>query len=118
MIRYSTEPGSPVVEIIVEGVVTNTDLKATMERLREDLNHNGKSRLVEVIQRFTGIEPAALWTDVTLGIPLVQKVDRVAVVADQSWIRGMTHLGRFFTKADLKAFAPEEHDQARTWINA
>ena len=118
MIRYSTEPSSSVVEIIVAGKVTDADLRASLERLRDDLDHNPKSRIIEVIEHFTGIEPAALWTDVKLGVPLAQKVDRVAVVADQSWIRAATHLGRFFTKADLKAFGPDEIDQARSWINA
>jgi len=118
MIRYSSQPGTPVVEITVEGKVTDDDLKAVMLRLRDDLEQNGKTRLVEVIEHFTGIEPAAIWTDVKLGIPLANKVDRVAVVADQGWIRGMTHFGSFFTKAELKVFEPSEIDQARAWIVA
>jgi hypothetical protein len=116
MIRYSTEPSSPVVELIVEGKITEADLKANIERLRDDLERNGKTRVLEVIQHFTGMEPRALWTDIKLGLPLAQKVDRVAVVADQAWIRAASHLGRFFTRAELKAFEPAELDQARTWI--
>lgn len=116
MIRYSTEPNSPVVELTVEGRVTDADLRANIERLRDDLERNGKTRVLEVIQHFTGMEPQALWTDVRLGLPLAHKVTHVAVVADQAWIRAATHLGRFFTTAELKVFAPAELDQARTWI--
>lgn len=116
MIRYSTEPNSPVVEIKVDGKVTDAELTASIERLREDLEQHGKTRVLEVIEHFTGIEPQALWTDLTKGPPLAQKVSRVAVVADQAWIRAATHLGRFFTRAELKAFEPSELDEARTWI--
>jgi hypothetical protein len=116
MIGYSTQPNSPVVELTVEGRVTDADLKASIERLREDLERNGKTRILEVIQGFTGMEPQALWTDVRLGLPLANKVSRVAVVADQAWIRSATHLGRFFTSAELKTFEPAELDEARTWI--
>lgn len=116
MIRYSTEPNSPVVELTVEGKITDADLRANIERLRDDLERNGKSRVIEVIQHFTGMEPRALWTDVKLGLPLSQKVRRVAVVADHAWIRAASHLGRFFTSAELKIFAPAQLSQARAWI--
>jgi hypothetical protein len=116
MIRYSTDPGSPVVEISAEGRITDAELKAGIERLTEDLERNGKSRVLEVIQGFSGMEPKALWTDVKLGLPLANKVTRVAVVADQAWIRAATHLGRFFTRAELKVFEPSELDEARAWI--
>jgi hypothetical protein len=116
MIHYSTEPGSPVVEIAVEGRITDAELKASIERMRDDLERNGKSRVIEVIQNFTGMEPQALWTDVKLGVPLANKVSRVAVVADQAWIRAATHLGRFFTSAELKVFEPAQLEEARAWI--
>jgi hypothetical protein len=116
MISYSTEPNSPVVELVVEGKVTDADLRANIERLCDDLERNGKTRILEVINHFTGMEPQALWTDLKRGLPLAQKVNRVAVVADQAWIRTVSHLGRFFTSAELKIFAPAELDQARAWI--
>jgi hypothetical protein len=116
MIRYNTEPNSPIVELTVEGKVSDADLKANLERLREDLEQNGKTRILEVIDHFTGMEPQALWTDLKFGLPLARKVSRVAVVADQPWIRAASHLGRFFTTAEMKSFAPTELGQARTWI--
>lgn len=118
MIRYSTEPNSPVIELAVEGAITNADLTIHMGRLREDIEQNGKTRLIEIIQHFTGIEPAALWTDLTQAPSLARKLTRVAVVADQAWIRAMTGFAPLFTPAELKAFAPEQIDQARAWIAA
>ncbi len=116
MIRYSTQPQSPVVEIAVTGRVTDADLKACMERLRGDLEHGGKTRILEVIEHFEGMEPQALWTDLKLGLPLARKVARVAVVADQAWIRAASHLGRYFTGAEMRVFEPAEVDEARRWI--
>lgn len=118
MIAYHTEPGSKVVEIKVTGDVTNVDLKATMDRFRADLEDNGKTWILEVIDHFTGIEPAALWTDITVGIPLAQKITRVALVADQRWIRAVTGVGRRFTRAEIKSFEPSQLDEARAWIAA
>ncbi|WP_414695716.1 STAS/SEC14 domain-containing protein [Phenylobacterium sp.] len=58
------------------------------------------------------------WSDIRLAIPLAQKVDPVAVVADQKWIRQFAELGRMFTKAKLKVFAPDDLAEARAWIAA
>ncbi|MGC1301968.1 MAG: STAS/SEC14 domain-containing protein [Caulobacteraceae bacterium] len=118
MIHYSTQPGSPVVEIKVEGHVANLELEESIRQLRIDIEQNHKTRLIEIIEHFTGIEPAAIWTDLKLGLPLAQKVTRVAVVADQAWIRMMTEFGQFFTRAEVKSFEPAEIDQARAWIIA
>jgi hypothetical protein len=48
---------------------------------------------------------------------VARKVTRAAVVADAGWIRASIHLGRFFTKAEVKAFHVNELEQARVWIN-
>jgi len=118
MIRYSTEPGSRVVEITVEGTISNHELEETINELHSGVDQNGKTRVIEAIQHFTGMELAALWTDIRLGEPLAQKVDRVALVADQKWIRQLAELGHLFTRAELKVFALDELAQAQTWIAA
>ncbi|MBV6304690.1 STAS/SEC14 domain-containing protein [Candidimonas humi] len=118
MILYQSAPDSPVVEISVEGKITDRELRATIERMRDDLERNGKTRVLEHIEHFSGIEPKALWTDLTLGVPLARKITRAAVVADAGWVHASMHLARFFTKAEVKAFRVDELEQARAWINA
>ena len=118
MLRYHTDPDSQVVEISVEGHITDSDLREAIERLRADLELNGKTRVLERIEHFTGIEPRALWTDLTLGVAVARKITRAAVVADARWIHASMHLARFFTRAEVKAFQVNELEQARAWVNA
>jgi len=118
MILYHSSPDSPVVEITVEGKITDHDLREVIERMRGDLELNGKTRVLERIEHFSGIEPKAVWTDMTLGVPLARRITRAAVVADAGWIHASMHLARFFTKAEVKAFHTNELEQARAWINA
>jgi len=118
MIRYRTQPGSPVVEITAEGNITHQELEETIKGLQAEFDQNGKTRVIEIIQHFTGIELSALWTDIRLGVPLARKIERVAVVADQKWVRQLAELGHLFTKAELKVFAPEQLEPARAWIAA
>jgi hypothetical protein len=115
MITYHSEPQSPVIELHVGGQVTNAELEASINRFRGDLEA-GKTRVLEIIDHFSGMEPKALWTDLKMGLPLAHKVSRVAVVADQAWIRAMAHLGTLFTSAELKVFEPDALSEARLWI--
>jgi hypothetical protein len=117
MIQYQSTPDSPVIEISVEGKITDHDLREAIERMRGDLEVSGKTRVLERIEHFSGIEPKALWTDMTLGVSVARKVTRAAVVADAGWIRASMHLARFFTKAEIKAFRVDELEEARAWIN-
>lgn len=118
MIAYQTEAGSPVIEVHVTGHVTNEDLEAAITRMRGEVEQGDKTRVLEVIEDFTGIEPSALWTDIKLGIPAASKVTRIAIVADQSWVRAVAHLGRLFTKAEIKIFEPRQLQEARAWVAA
>ncbi|ODV42999.1 hypothetical protein AWV79_21470 [Cupriavidus sp. UYMMa02A] len=118
MILYHSDPDSPVVEISVEGKITDHDLREAIERLRGDLELNGKTRVLERIEHFTGIEPKALWTDMTFGVSVARRITRAAVVADAGWVRASMHLARFFTKAEVRAFHLNELEEARAWINA
>ncbi|HWK61327.1 MAG TPA: STAS/SEC14 domain-containing protein [Eoetvoesiella sp.] len=117
MILYHTAPDSPVIEISVEGKITDHELREVIERMRNDLELNGKTRVLEHIEHFSGIEPKALWTDMTLGVSVARKVTHAAIVADAGWIRASIHLARFFTKAEIRTFHTNELGQARAWIN-
>lgn len=73
MFRYSTEPGSPSWSSSSKATSATLIFQSDIERLCDDLELNGKSRIVEVIRHFTGMEPKAVWTDVKLGLPLPRR---------------------------------------------
>lgn len=118
MIRYKSTPSSPVVEIEVSGRLTDRELRGAMDQLRADIDQSGKTRLLEIITGFTGIEPAAIWTDIRLGPSLAGKLSRAAVVADAAWIRGLTTFSGRFVKAEIKSFRPDQIQEARAWLSA
>ena len=115
MIHYRSEAGSPVVEIEVKGKVTDAELKAALAQFRADVA-GGKTRVIEVIRDFEGIEPRALWTDLTQAAPLASKVKRAAVVADAAWIRSLASISQHFIQAEVRAFEPDKIEVARAWV--
>jgi hypothetical protein len=117
MIDYISEQDSPVIEVRASGKITNAELEACLERVGPDLAR-GKTRVLEIIDHFAGMDLKAIHTDLHQGPAMAEKVTRVAVVADQSWVRGAAHLGRLFTHAELRVYRPEQLAEARSWIAA
>ncbi|MHB8528051.1 MAG: SpoIIAA family protein [Caulobacteraceae bacterium] len=105
-----------MIEIRVSGKVTNADLASRVGQVRDEVELHGKTRILEFIEHFTGIEPSALWTDIKLGVPLANKVTHVALVADQGGVGAVAHIGVLFTKAQIKVFEPSQTEEARSWI--
>ena len=116
MIDYRSEQDSPVIEVRASGKITESELEACFDRVRPDLAR-GKTRVLEIIDQFKGMDAKAMAVDLRFGPGMAQKVTRVAVVADQSWVRGAAHLGGLFTRAELRVFKPEQLAEARSWIS-
>jgi hypothetical protein len=116
MLSYVSDPEKPFVEVTVEGHITEDELHEGIRQLRAEVVTGQKSRVLEVIHDFKGMDFAAIWTDLRDGLPLARYVDKVAVVADQRWIQELSGLGCLITKAELKVFDLARLDEARTWI--
>ena len=115
MIAYE-KTANGIVELTVSGRVTKDEVTAACERMARDIEEAGTVRVLENVVGFEGIGLAAIWEDLRLALPLARKIDKVAVVADQGWIRAAVGVGRLFTSAEIRHFAPGEAAAARLWL--
>lgn len=117
MIDYRmTEDG--IMEVRVAGRITKDEIDAVWRKIHADMPAGGRTRILEVIETLDGIEPAAFWEDLKLGLPMLNRVERAAVVSDRGWINVLTKASGLFVSADVRTFAPTEIEQARAWLKA
>ncbi len=116
MIEYRNNPTSNVVELIVEGKITETDLDQVITQMKLDISRHGKLKLLEEIRSFEGIDPIALWKDAQFGLSHVNDFSHVAVVAEAEWVRTIAAASDNILSAQVKAFAPSQMESARTWL--
>jgi SpoIIAA-like len=68
----------------------------------------------------TGLEPGALWRDLSYGfgkLGELQRFPRVAVVTGQHWVRLITQAeGALLPGVEMRAFAEAERESAWSWI--
>lgn len=99
------------------GKVTHEDYQKLLIPKAEAMMAKGPIRMIYVIGKdFSGYEVGALWDDGTFGIRHWRDFSRVAVVADQSWLRAAVNLFKPFFPCAVRLFRLAELSAARAWI--
>jgi hypothetical protein len=77
----------------------------------------GPIRMLYVVgQEFTGFELEALWDDGKFGLTHWHDLSRIAVVADQTWLRTAVSMFTPFFRGEVRMFGLSELDTAKAWI--
>ena len=109
-----------VIALSVSGKITGGDLEAIMDRLDEIMGRHGKVHVFVETRGIEGIEISGLPSYAARAWPLFGKLDRfgrVAVVADQAWVRAGTRLeSALLPNISYRTYMPEERDEAFAWV--
>lgn len=110
-----------VIAVRVSHKIRGADLDSIMDRLEPLLNRFDKVHVFVETQVIDGIELSGLPTYIARAMPLFTKLNRfgrVAVVADQAWVRLGTRLESLVLPfISYRVFEPEERDEALAWVN-
>ncbi len=109
-----------VIAIRVSHKIRGTDLDSIMDRLEPLLNRFDKVHVFVETQVIDGIDLSGLPSYVARAMPLFTKLNRfgrVAVVADQAWIRLGTRMESMILPfISYRVFEPEEREEALAWV--
>lgn len=109
-----------VLAVRISHKITGADLDAVMDRLEALMNTRDKVHVFVETQGIDGIELTSLPGYVVRALPLFGKLDRfgrVAVVADQAWIRAGTRLeSAMLPNIKYRVYEPEERGEALAWV--
>lgn len=107
-----------LIEIRVEGKITETEVERAYKEIENALPPAGKVRLIEYIGPLDGVTPSAMWEDLKEGLPMWDRLSKVAIVADQGWVDTMASAVDAITGVEIKAFTHAEEPAARNWVGA
>ena len=109
-----------VLAIRVSHKITGADLDAIMDRLDALMANHDKVHVFVETHRIDGIELTGLPRYMTRALPLFGKLDRfgrVAVVADQAWVRAGTRLeSALLPNIKYRVYEPDERAEALAWV--
>ncbi len=109
-----------VIALRVSQKITGEDLERIMDKLDPLVAGEGKVHVFVETQGISGIEVSGLPAYVSRAWPLFGKLDRfgrVAVVADQAWVRAGTRLeSAMLPNIRYRTYKTEERDEALAWV--
>ena len=113
--------GDDVIALTVSHKITGGDLQAIMDRLDQMMSRHPKVHVFVETKQIDGIEIAGLPGYMARAMPLFGKLGqfgRVAVVADQSWIRFGTRVeSALLPFISYRTFEPDEREVALAWVS-
>src|SRR3546814_631941 len=109
-----------VIALKISGKISGRELDAIMDRLDAAMARHDKVHIFIETRSIYGIEIAGLPSYAARALPLFGKLDRfgrVAVVADQGWIRAAAKVeSAMLPHISYRVFKPEERDDAFAWV--
>lgn len=117
-IQVTEERGGRELDVMVTGKLTHADYDRFVPMFEQRARDHGRIRVLFHMTDFHGWEPAALWDDIKFDVKHFSDIERIAMVGDAGWEKGMSAFCRPFTSATIRYFDREAIDEARTWLAA
>ena len=114
------DSGDDVIAVCVTDKISGAELDAIMDRLDGAMARHDQVHVFVETRSIDGIEVSGLGSYAMRALPLLGKLDRfgrVAVVADQGWIRAATKIeSALLPRISYRVFEPEGRDEAFAWV--
>lgn len=119
MLKMLDSPAD-VIALEVSGKITGEDLDTIMDRLDAVMTRHDKVHVFVETHGIGGLELTSLPSYMGRALPLFGKLHRfgrVAVVADQAWVRAGTRLeSAMLPNISYRTYMPDERDEALAWV--
>ena len=119
MLEFIPSPDD-VIALKISGSIKGADLDPIMDRLDEIMAKHEKVHVFVETHTIAGLELSSLPHYFSRAMPLFGKLGsfgRVAVVADQAWIRVGTRIeSAILPMISYRTYEPDQRDGALTWV--
>lgn len=117
-LELTTRRGGDVLEVEVSGKLERADYERFVPRAEESIAAHGAVRVLLVMRDFHGWTAGALWEDLKFDLKHFADVERLALVGEERWQKGMAAFTRPFTRAEVRWFDLARLQEAREWARA
>ena len=117
-IQLITHEESAMVEVKVTGKLVKEDYARFVPEIEKLIEQQGKLRILFEMVDFHGWEVSALWEDIKFDVKHFRHIDRLAIVGDKKWEKGMSVFCKPFTSATIRYFDKTDRAAAVAWLDA
>lgn len=107
-----------VLEVRVTGKLTKEAYQKFVPAVDAQIKEYGKLRILFLMQDFHGWTAGAMWEDLKFDLKHWKDIERLAIVGDKKWEKGMAAFCKPFTKATIRYFDAAQIEEARQWLES
>jgi hypothetical protein len=105
-----------LMEVAATGKFERSDYELFVPTAEKLIKEHGKIRVLFVMHDFHGWTAGAAWEDIKFDLKHFRDIERLAIVGESKWEKGMSVFCRPFTTAKMKYFDSSQLAEARDWI--
>jgi len=117
-IQLTEKNDGKVLEVQVSGKLVHEDYQHFVPEFERLLKEKGKLRVLFEMTGFHGWEAGALWDDIKFDLKHFSDIERLALVGEKKWEKGMSVFCKPFTTAAIRYFDRAAIAEARAWLEA
>jgi hypothetical protein len=110
------EADGKLMHVVLSEKLEKDDYERFTPEFEEQIRRHGKIRLLVEMKDFHGWDAGALWDDIILDLKHFSDIERLAMVGDKKWEKGMASFCKPFTTAEIRFFEPSQMNEARQWV--
>lgn len=116
MIELHKGEAAGLVTVCASGKLTKADYEQFVPEVERRIAEHGKIRVLFEMRDFHGWEMGALWEDIKFDLKHFSDIERLAIVGERKWEKGMAIFCKPFTTAKIRYFDCSEIDRALEWV--
>ncbi|QNN24571.1 STAS/SEC14 domain-containing protein [Planctomycetales bacterium ZRK34] len=105
-----------LITVRVTGKLHKEDYEHFVPMVEAMIKQHGKVRMLVDMHDFHGWDVSALWQDLKFDLKHFNHIERLALVGESKWEKGMAVFCRPFTTAKVRYFNRQKADEANQWI--
>jgi hypothetical protein len=98
------------------GKLTGGDYARWIPQIERLIAQHGKIRILMEMTDFHGWTAGGVWQDLKFDLKHFGDIERVAIVGQKRWQRGMAKVCSPFTAAQVRYFEHDESPRAHAWV--
>lgn len=115
-VTMQLDTGSSLFHIQATGKLTSADYEQWVPALDAHLAAHKRACILFEMHDFHGWTAGAMWADLKFGVQHFTSIDRIAIVGEKPWQKGMAMFCKPFTMARIRYFAAPDIAAARDWL--
>lgn len=115
-LRLERSDGGRVLTVHATGKLEKPDYLRFVPEVERLIEEHGKVRVLLELSDFHGWTAGGLWEDFKFDLKHFNHIERLGIVGEARWEKGMAAFCRPFTTAAIRYFERDRADEARSWI--